>query len=87
MSRFHYITGENDNPETIVDLAADLNEIIRQSNGTTLVIDINSSWQQVVRITTSHAVTTGGRHPKIRNGIGYNLAEAVKDYMSSSDNG
>ena len=84
--QFHFITGEDDSPETIVELAAELDRIIRDSNGATLVIDFSNSWQQVVRITTSHAVTTGGRHPKIKSGIGHNLAVAVSDYLDRSDN-
>ena len=82
--RFHYITGEDNSPETIVDLAAELNDIIRESNGTTLVIDISNSWQQVVRITASHSGPEG--NTGIRSGIGHNLAEAVSDYLDGSDN-
>ncbi len=84
MSRFHYITGEDNSPETIVDLAAELNDIIRDSNGATLVIDITNSWQQVVRITASHSGPEG--KTGIRSGIGHNLAKAVSDYLDSSDN-
>lgn len=58
-----------------------LDEVISDSKGGTVIIDF-AKQPQCVRITTTHTTKRGGEYVVTKNGIGHNLVEAIRNYLS-----
>lgn len=70
--------------ERLLNFQQDLDRIIQESNGATIVIDFAKPPKQCVRITAT--LESDSKH-RIKSGCGHTLAEAVRDYLENSDNG